>query len=55
MQHDRLNNIIFWYKLGQKAFHVGCKLGAVRVKPLSLEWNSWRAGWMTEYDKSRVK
>lgn len=52
-KYERLNDIVFWYKLGQQAFHVGCKLGAVRVRPLSITWESWRDGFLHEYELNR--
>ena len=53
MNYERLNDITFWFQLGQQAYHVGCKLGAIRVTPLSLAWSSWREGWLTEHDKNK--
>jgi hypothetical protein len=50
MNQERLNDIVFWYNLGRQAFHAGVKLGAVRVPVLSLEWKSWREGFLHEYE-----
>lgn len=52
-EYERLNDIVFWYQLGRQAFKVGVKMGAIRVRPLSIAWESWRSGWLHQYDVNR--